>query len=203
MWRTFGVMVVGGMSWATAAANAPACEVAALIGQAKLGETALKVGATVRAGDEIQTLADSRLRLKCMDGSSLVMAANSRLRIDAFEMNGAQRGEARFHLQLGLIGQKVSGGGGWSVRTPSAVTAVRGTEFAVEVGADAATAVLMQSGNVDVRPATAQSRSLAAMLPLVALAGTLGTDCRDGKCSAAAPWGEKRVKAMLDRLSGV
>lgn len=203
MWRAAVGLMVGSLAWSTAAANAPACEVAALIGEARVGDTPLKVGSGVKPGDAIQTLADSRLRLKCADGSSLVMAANSRLRIEAFEMNGAQRTEARFNLQLGLIGQKVSGGGGWSVRTPSAVTAVRGTEFAVEVGADAATAVLMQSGSVDVRPATAQSRSLTAMLPLVALAGTLGTDCREGKCTAAAPWSGTRVKAMLDKLSGV
>lgn len=97
----------------------------------------------------------------------------------------------------------MAGGGGWSVRTPSAVTAVRGTEFTVEVAGDQATAVLMQSGQVDVRPATAQSRSLVAVLPLVALAGAVGTECRDGKCSVAAPWSEARIKATLDRLSGV
>lgn len=180
-----------------------ACDVSALIGQARSGERALQVGSRLGAGDEVQTGPDSRLRLKCQDGSSLVMAANSRLRIESFEMSGGQRAEARFQLQLGLIGQKVASGGGWSVRTPSAVTAVRGTEFTVEVGGDQATAVLMQSGQVDVRPATAQSRSLMAVLPLVALAGAVGTECRDGKCSPAAPWGEARVKATLDRLSGV
>jgi hypothetical protein len=180
-----------------------ACEVSALIGSARVGERALKVGSSVKPGDEVQTGADSRLRLKCQDGSSLVMAAGSRLRIDSFEMNGGQRAEARFQLSLGLIGQKVAGGGGWSVRTPSAVTAVRGTEFTVEVAGDQATAVLMQSGKVDVRPATAQSRSLVAVLPLVALAGAVGTECRDGKCSVAAPWSEARIKATLDRLSGV
>jgi POT family proton-dependent oligopeptide transporter len=38
---------------------------------------------------------------------------------------------------------------------------------------------------------------------LVALAGALGTDCKDGQCSVAAPWGAKRVKETLDKLSGV
>jgi len=178
------------------------CEVAALIGSARSGEQSLKVGSQLAAGSELQTGADSRLRLRCQDGSSVVVGANSRLRIDAFEMNGTQRVDARMTLTLGLIGQKVVGGGGWNVRTPTAVTAVRGTEYIVEVKADA-TAVLMQSGQVDVRPAGPQSRSLAAALPLVALAGALGTDCRSGQCTPAAPWSAERVKALTDRLSGI
>lgn len=184
-------------------ALAQACEVAALVGNASSAGAALQVGSPVAAGTELQTGPDSRLRLRCRDGSSLVMAANSRLRIEAFEMQSdGKRAEARFHLTLGLIGQKVSSGGGWNVRTPSAVTAVRGTEYAIEVSEEK-TAVLMQSGSVDVRPAAPQSRSLAAVLPLVALAGALGTDCAQGKCTPAAPWSAERVKSTLDRLSGI
>ncbi len=188
---------------AQAQADGTACEVAALIGSAKAGEQALSVGSKLGAGAEVATAADSRLRLRCADGSSLVVAANSRLRIDSFEMKGGQRVDARISLSLGLIGQKVVGGGGWSVRTPTAVTAVRGTEYLVEVTADQNTAVLMQSGQVDVRPAAPRSRSLVAALPLVALAGALGTDCRDGQCTPAAPWTAQRVRALEDRLSGI
>ncbi len=187
---------------APCAAQTAVCEVAALIGSAQRAGEALKVGSPLAAGDEIQTAADSRLRLKCRDGSSLVMAANSQLRIEAFEIKEGKRTEARFNLVVGLIGQKVAAGGGWNVRTPSAVTAVRGTEFTVEAS-DKTTAVLMQSGQVDVRPAGPQSRSLAGVLPLVALAGALGTDCSEGKCSVAAPWSAQRVKTTLDKLSGV
>jgi hypothetical protein len=184
------------------AAQTAVCEVAALIGSAQRGGQTLKVGSSLAAGDEIQTAADSRLRLKCRDGSSLVMAASSQLRIEAFEVKEGKRIEARFNLVVGLMGQKVSSGGGWNVRTPSAVTAVRGTEFTVEAS-EQSTAVLMQSGQVDVRPAGPQSRSLAGVLPLIALAGALGTECSAGKCSVAAPWTPQRVKQTLDKLSGV
>lgn len=200
--RSLGATLLCAAALPTWAAE-PACEVAALIGQATAAGQALKVGSPLYEGDEVATAADARMRLKCRDGSSLVLAASSKLRIEAFEVKDGQRIEARFQLGLGLIGQKVSSGGGWSVRTPSAVTAVRGTEFTVEVGDDRATAVMMQSGKVDVRPAVAQSRSLAAVLPLVALAGAMGTDCRDGKCTVAAPWGAARIKSTLDRLAGV
>lgn len=186
-----------------AQAEGPACEVAALIGSAQVGDQALRVGSKIAAGSELRTGADSRLRLRCADGSSLVLAANSRLRIDSFELKDGRRVDARLSLSLGLIGQKVSGGGGWSVRTPTAVTAVRGTEYLIEVKEDQSTAVLMQSGQVDVRPAGPRTRSLAAALPLVALVGALGTDCSQGQCSAAGPWSAERVRALQERLAGI
>jgi len=187
-----------------AQATTPVCEVAALVGEARSGDTPLKSGSSLKVGDELQTGAKSRVRLRCIDGSSLVLAENSQLRIESFSAEGAQRKDARFFLRLGLVGQKVSAGGAWTLRTPSAVTAVRGTEFVVEVPAEDKTAVLMQSGSVDVQPAKPQTRSIAAALPLIALAGLMGTDCVMGKgCSAAKPWSEARVKATLDRLSGV
>jgi len=191
------------MGAATGAA-AQVCEVAALIGEARSGGSALKTGSGLKVGDEVQTAAKSRMRLRCVDGSSLVLGESSQLRIEAFDAQGSQRNEARFFLRLGLVGQKVSAGGAWTLRTPSAVTAVRGTEFVVDVQADEKTAVLMQSGSVDVQPSRPQTRSIAAALPLVALAGLMGTDCQLGKgCSPAAAWSQTRVKATLDRLSGV
>ena len=76
-------------------ALAQACEVAALVGNASSAGAALQVGSPVAAGTELQTGPDSRLRLRCRDGSSLVMAANSRLRIEAFEMQSdGKRAEA-------------------------------------------------------------------------------------------------------------
>lgn len=189
---------------ALAQANAPVCEVAALIGEARSAGVLLQSGSGLKVGDEVQTGAKSRVRLRCIDGSSLVLSENSQLRIESFDADGAARKDARFFLRLGLVGQKVSAGGAWTLRTPSAVTAVRGTEFVVEVPAEDKTAVLMQSGSVDVQPAKPQTRSITAALPLIALAGLMGTDCVAGKgCSAAKPWSEARVKATLDRLSGV
>lgn len=204
VWLAASLLSLGTALMVPAAQAAEAaCKVAALIGAAHSGTQVLRVGSELAVGSELQTAADSRLRLSCRDGSSMVVGAASKLRIEAFEMNGAQRSEARFQLAVGLIGQKVAAGGGWNVRTPTAVTAVRGTEYIVEVKADLGTAVLMQSGQVDVRAAGPQSRSLAAALPLIALAGALGTDCRSGQCTPAAPWPAERVKALTDRLAGI
>lgn len=182
---------------------AAACEVAALIGSAQRGEQALKVGDRVRPGDTLRTLDDARLRLRCPDGSSLVLAAGTTLKLEQYEQDpDARRREARWSLQQGLIGQKVNSGGGWQVRTPTAVTAVRGTEYTVEAQADGQTAVLMLQGAVDVQPLN-RTRSLVA-LPAVALAGLLGTDCvPDQGCKAGKRWAPERVQRTLERLGGL
>ncbi len=196
------------------AAPAAGCEVAALVGQAQAGEQALQVGNRLEAGMELRTAPNSRLRLRCADGSSLVMAADTQLRLEVMDLQGAQRQELRWHLRLGLIGQKVSPGGRWSVRTPTAVTAVRGTEFTVEVGEANKTAVLTQEGAVDVQPAKPGSRSAfgglsglvggtAGAIATVGLTVLQGTDCEAERCSPAATWGAARVQRTLDRLAGV
>lgn len=205
---------LGGMAWALAGAAAAqssaGCTVAALVGQAQAGAQALTVGSELQAGMELQTGPDSRLRLRCADGSSLVMAANTRLRLEVMELQGNQRQELRWQLSLGLIGQKVSPGGRWSVRTPTAVTAVRGTEFTVEVGEAQQTAVLTQEGAVDVQAAAPSTRNLAGLvggsagaIATIGLTVLQGTDCQAGRCGPAARWSAERVQRTLDRLAGV
>lgn len=205
---------LGGMAWALAAAAAAqssaGCTVAALVGQAHAGAQALTVGSELQAGMELQTGPDSRLRLRCADGSSLVMAANTRLRLEVMALQGGQRQELRWQLSLGLIGQKVSPGGRWSVRTPTAVTAVRGTEFTVEVGEAQQTAVLTQEGAVDVQAAAPSTRNLAGLvggsagaIATIGLTVLQGTDCQAGRCGPAARWSAERVQRTLDRLAGV
>lgn len=196
------------------ATPAAGCEVAALVGQAQAGDQALQVGSRLEAGMELRTAPQSRLRLRCADGSSLVMAADTQLRLEVMDLQGAQRQELRWNLRLGLIGQKVSPGGRWSVRTPTAVTAVRGTEFTVEVAEASKTAVLTKEGAVDVQPAGNGTRSAlgglsglvggtAGVIATVGLTVLQGTDCEAGRCSPAANWGAARVQRTLDRLSGV
>jgi hypothetical protein len=205
-------MVVLMMAWgATPAHAAPGCQVAALVGSAQADGQAVAVGQALREGMTLQTGPDARVRLRCDDGSSLVMAAGTRLRLEVLALEGTQRQNLRWHLGLGLIGQQVAPGGGWMVRTPTAVTAVRGTAFTVEVSGDnAETAVLTQSGAVSVEPAPPITRSATGALSgsvgavaAVALVAQQGTDCRAGRCSPAMPWGDARVQRTLDRLSGL
>lgn len=200
-------------------ASATSCEVAALVGAAWLVEGSaqhpLKPGDKVGEGAQLRTGDSGRLRLRCPDGSSLVIGDRSQLTLSKLQMPAGQPREVSLLLQLGLLGQKVApaGGGGsgggaspgrWEVRTPSAVTAVRGTEFLVEVGADEQTAVHVQSGQVAVLPGERAAGSTRGLrLPIVVdKAGGTQCDVTQG-CEAAKAWREDRVRGMLDRLAGV
>lgn len=201
------------------------CEVLAVQGDAKLmssqGAQSLAAGQTLEPGAELRTGPGGRVKLRFVDGSTLVLADQSQLRIDRFEAKAGKPREASLLLDLGLIGQKVqpSAGGSWRVRTPTAVTAVRGTEFMVEVGSDQATAVHVQTGAVAVESLAEaaagefasksaeggmKTRSLRKpQAPVLLQSGRDGTQCQaQTGCSAATAWSPARVQALQDRLGG-
>ena len=180
------------------------CEVAALAGEAKSGTKVLAVGDKLDAGAEIRTSPKGRLRLKCVDGSSVVLGDNSELKIAEFRpAAGGQPRAATLLLTLGVMGQKVAPGGSWEVRTPSAVTAVRGTEFFVEVSAEQGTAVHVKEGEVGVE-GVSRTRGIAPR-PVIRLdRKSNGTQCTPaGGCAAAASWAPERVRDVQDKLAGV
>jgi len=189
---------------AAVAQAAPVCEVAALSGEAKAGPKALKVGDKLDAGTEVSTAAKGRMRLRCVDGSSIVLGDATTLKLAEFKpaADGQPRA-ATLVLSLGVIGQKVAPGGSWEVRTPSAVTAVRGTEFFVEVSAEQATAVLVQTGEVAVE-GTAKTRGIGPRKPIKLNPDAAGTQCSvAGGCAAAASWTPERVREVQDKLAGI
>jgi len=178
------------------------CDVAALTGEAKSGAKALAVGDKLEVGAEIRTGAKGRLRLRCVDGSSIVLGDATALRISDFRLaTPEQPRSASLLLTLGVMGQKVAPGGSWEVRTPSAVTAVRGTEFFVEVSNEQATAVHVKEGEVAVE-ASARTRGIAPR-PVIRLdKKSDGTSCTPGAgCAVAANWSATRVRALQDRLA--
>jgi len=211
-----------------AALAEPVCEVAALVGEVQVqdaaGTRSLRAGERLEPGAELRSGPQARVRLRFIDGSTLVLADRSQLRIERFVQGPGQPREAALLLQLGLIGQQVkpAAGGSWRVRTPTAVTAVRGTEFSVEVAGDLATAVHVSSGAVAVEPlaaepepaiddgASAPYSSKAPALgktrkprPVLLQAARNGTRCdAQGQCSEAAAWSAERVQQIQQRLGG-
>ncbi|MEJ6001654.1 FecR family protein [Paucibacter soli] len=214
-----------------AALAEPVCEVAALVGEVQVqdaaGTRSLRAGERLEPGAELRSGAQARVRLRFIDGSTLVLADRSQLRIERFVQGPGQPREAALLLQLGLIGQQVkpAAGGSWRVRTPTAVTAVRGTEFSVEVASDLATAVHVSSGAVAVEPlpaeteagadgaasapfsskapALGQTRGLRKPRPVLLQAARNGTRCdAQGLCSEAAAWSAERVQQLQQRLGG-
>ena len=185
----------------------PACEVLAVTGDAqRVDGKALTVGDKLDVGTTLRTGTAGRVRLRFVDGSVLVLADKSQLRIDAFSAaTTAQPRQAELLLELGLIGQRVtpSAGGSWRVRTPTAVTAVRGTEFSVEVGDDNGTQVHVTTGEVDVEPAGAQTRGIKPRYPVRLQRSLNGTRCNATECNAAMAWDPDRVQRVAQRLGSL
>lgn len=183
-----------------------ACEVMAVSGEAqRVDGRALAVGDKLEVGTALRTGAAGRVRLKFIDGSVLVLADKSLLRIESFSAGAGKPREASFMLELGLIGQRVSpaAGGSWRVRTPTAVTAVRGTEFTVEVGDDRATAVLVKTGEVAVEPTGSQTRSIKPRYPVKLASKLSGTRCDASDCSDVSTWSAERVQRVEQRLGSL
>ena len=171
--------------------------VLALRGEAWLDGQPLRPGDRLQAGATVRTGQPGRLRLRLEDGSVLVLSDATELRLEHWATSGGGARQASLWLPLGLIGQTVRPqvGGSWQVRTPSAVTAVRGTEFLVEVDASLNTAVQVNAGAVSVDPAGG-----AGPTRLLDQAAQ-GTDCRaDTGCSEVKTWPRARVQALRDRL---
>lgn len=173
-------------------------EVLALKGEAWADGQPLRTGDRLQAGAALRTGPAGRLRLRFEDGSVLVMSDATELRLERWAGPSGGARQASVWLSLGLIGQTVrpQAGGAWQVRTPSAVTAVRGTEFLVEVDASQKTAVQVTSGAVAVDPAGGATGA-GRLLDQPAQ----GTDCRiDAGCSEVKTWPQARVHALRDRL---
>lgn len=172
-------------------------EVLVLKGEAWMDGHALHPGDRLRAGATVRTGQPGRLRLRFEDGSVLVLSDATELRLERWSAAAGAPRQASLWLQLGLIGQTVrpQNGGSWQVRTPSAVTAVRGTAFVVEVDANTKTSVHVQAGAVAV-----DSVGVPGPTRLLDQAAQ-GTDCRaDAGCSEVKTWPQARVLALRDRL---
>ena len=190
----------------SAALAQQACEVMALSGEVqRVDGRALAVGDRLDVGTTLRTGAAGRVRLKFGDGSVVVLADRSQLRIDAYAAGATQPRQAEFMLELGLVGQKVSpvAGGTWKVRTPTAVTAVRGTEFIVEVGDDRATAVHVKTGEVDVEPVGAQTRGIKPRYPVRLARSLNATQCDAKECSAPDAWSADKLQRAEQRLGSL
>ena len=194
----------------SAQAADPVCEVVSVIGETHLGEggRSLAVGDRLEPGAEIRTGKNGRMRLRFADESTLVVSDDSVLKIERYEQPASGARKASFLLQLGLIGQKVTPGGSWEVRTPTAVTAVRGTEFSVEFDQKKATSVNVRTGVVSVqgvRPAPGGGTRPVDPSEVVILDKPLqGTTCNpvDG-CINVMTWKPERLRRTTDLLSGV
>lgn len=200
--------------------GAEVATVAAMRGEATVIQDgrplAVAVGMAIATGAVIQTRASGRVKLKFIDGSVVIVGDDSTFRVDRMSVDSdGRRRDAGFVLDIGLISQSVapSSGGTWRLRTPTAVTAVRGTEYVVEVRSNRSTQVDIRSGEVLVEPVERPGglRQLGGAppgppaAPVVLGGAPLGTQCdsQTFACSPAAPSSASRLQAISDRLSGL
>jgi hypothetical protein len=104
---------------------------------AATGETrALVEGAILSAGDEVRTAIGGNAALEFADGSRLKVRADSQLLLDTISAYGRTgMVDTRVRLRRGRLDSLVNPGAGpgsrYEIRTPAALSAVRGTELRV------------------------------------------------------------------------
>ncbi len=222
MTKVWNVLVLClGLGGASGLWAATVAEVVGLRGDVWLvqaeAKTRLALGHGVQEGQRIHTEQGGRVKLKFVDGSVVVVSDASDFVVQSFELDAqGRRSYSAMRLDVGLISQTVSPGKteSWRVITPTVVTAVRGTQYLIEVRADKATDVSVRTGSVAVVPMDMSTmpakkmRSLPHMdqlRPLLILdQSNQGTTCSaQGECQAAVIWREEKVQQMEERCSGV
>jgi hypothetical protein len=118
---------------------------------------ALEAGTPLEAGDHVRLPGNSRAELVTADGDALELQAESEMEVGSPDPKGSV-----FRLWLGGLLAKVtpSPDKTFRVQTPLAVAAVRGTEFAVDVGTEGESQIGVTEGSVAVQRMTEEGKAL-------------------------------------------
>lgn len=111
----------------------------------------LSANAILKGGDKVRVLDNGRLEMVLDNRSVLRLAANSTLELKEVERK-PEKETYRFALSLGKMWTRVTRllgfGSKYQVDTPTAITAVQGTVYDLQVDSDQQTRVRVHSGNV-------------------------------------------------------
>ena len=111
-------------------------------------DLAAETGMALEEGDRVATSSDSTAEI-ALDGGSLIALRES----SDFTLENTSKDASIFSLSLGSILAKIEklGSRSLSVRSPTSVAAVRGTEFGVDVEAGRSHVGVFDEGRVEVR----------------------------------------------------
>jgi LysM repeat protein len=113
----------------------------------------LSPNATLKRGDRVRVLDNGRLELVLDNRSVLRLASHSTLELKEVDRK-PEKETYRFALSLGKMWTRVTQllgfGSKYQVDTPTAITAVQGTVYDLQVDSDQHTRVRVHSGNVQV-----------------------------------------------------
>jgi hypothetical protein len=123
----------------------------ATVALGKAASRKITQGMQLGAGALLRTAADASLCLQFADGSRLVLQGGSELRLDRLSRYGRSGMiDTRLRLQRGRISNEVEPvvgpGAGFIVETPSASSAVRGTQFRVEAASSRTLTEVLEGG---------------------------------------------------------
>jgi len=113
----------------------------------------LQVNAILKAGDNVRVLEQGRLELVLDNRSVLRLAANTTLELKEVERR-RQKGKYRFALSIGKMWTRVTRllgfGSKYQVETPTAIAAVQGTSYDLQIDPRQQMRVRVFSGNVQI-----------------------------------------------------
>lgn len=182
---------------ASSAQSADQCQVTRTSGRVLVerGEERdrLTAGEVVQSGDRIITRSRAQVTIRCTGELAIVVGAQTRIGLDRLlRPEGDAPSTSGIDVFRGIVGFLRPGGrrDGFVVRTPSAVAAVRSTEWTIEVD-DNATAAFVRDGVVLV----------AFAEDTVRLTPGDGVDvAADGSGGPVKQWGQGRIDGQSERL---
>ena len=160
------------------------------------GQTPLAAQAPIHLGDTIVSGA-GKAKISLSDGSIISIGENTRLRLSMYQSTSND-----FTTRLGLLSgvlrafvARVIANGQFEIETETAIAAVRGTDWLVDV-TPAGTGVALVSGVVAV-----SSRAKPEKVVVLDAPGR-GTDVAPGgEPTAPHPWAAQRFQTTLERAS--
>ncbi len=158
---------------------------------------AAALGNAVFQGDQIHAPAGSGAKLRFTDGATMSLGENSLITVHTYTQQGNNR-TAIFEMVSGIFRAVVSpltGDSVFAVRTPTAVAAVRSTDWMLAARADL-TEVFVSDGAVAVRNLNPTVRAEVVLMP-----GD-GTDVRvDAAPIGPVKWGPPRIRSFTERTT--
>ncbi|MDY0873128.1 FecR family protein [Dongia rigui] len=190
-WGAVALLASTAMAWAD-----PVAQVVRLSGTATVtrdnATAQLKLGAALETGDRLATDATGRVRLQLIDGSVINLGSLANFEIAEVESGGPgterQVGLELLTGALRAFAAPATPSSRFEIRTPRAITAVRGTEWGV-IAMPAQSDVLVMSGRVGVRKNEISGRSA------ISLTRTLGVTVTDTGLGAITRWPKAQVEA--------
>ena len=192
-WGVIALCASTAMAWAD-----PVAQVVKLSGNAtvtRLNATApLILGAALEAGDLLATDANGRVRLQLIDGSVINLGSQSEFEIENVASNGAGTDrDVGLDLVIGALrafAAPATPKSRFEIRTPRAITAVRGTEWGI-LASPTQSDVLVMTGRVGVRKNEISGHSA------ISLTRTLGVTVTDAGLGQITRWPQDQVDALL------